>query len=168
MANKRQKHPSQLADRRPSRTHLELLGPSTGIVPVPPPGLLKVSKDAWFDFWRSPAASQVNLEQHGTALRDWIRHRDEWERVYRLFRRSTMVRGSVGQLRLNPLRERLNDLRSVIDKYEAKFGLTPLDTMRLGFETGRAGLTLAELNAQLDDDTDIDQGFLEGEYAEAQ
>jgi hypothetical protein len=110
------------------------MGEPPGDAPKPPTGLLKCTRDAWYRFWHSRAAAQVDVELHLTALEDWIRHRDEWERSYRVFRKTMLVRGSTGQVRLNPLAQRLQELRGIIEKYEQKFGLTPLDTLRLGFD----------------------------------
>lgn len=135
MANQRHKHPSLLRDQRASRTELQrLAAPELEEIPAPPPGLLKASQTRWANFWKSPAAARVHVEQHGGALADWIRHVDEWERLYKLFRKSMLVRGSEGQLRLNPLANRLTALRAEIARYELAFGLTPLATLRLGFD----------------------------------
>lgn len=135
MANKRQKHPDLLRNPRGGQKPvLAQYGPPPEVVPAPPTGLLKCSRDIWQQFWESPAAGQVNYQVHGAALQDWIRHRDEWERTYKIFRRSMLVRGAAGQIRVNPLANRLQALRYTIEKYEQKFGLTPLDALRLGFD----------------------------------
>lgn len=102
--------------------------------PKPPAGLLKTSRDRWFEFWASHAASAVDLESDMPTLVRWIQAADEYDRSAKVVRSSRLVRGSTGQPVLNPLVAYLVHLEGVMARAEAQFGMTPAARLRLRLE----------------------------------
>jgi len=163
MAGRPQKPRARLADRRPGR--------KTGLVlafkrpdepppemPAPLNGKWRVETvTLWQAFWTAPIAQVVDRESDMPRLLRWIAYWDEWFRAMRAFRRRRMVEGSMGQPVINPLSAYIAVVEGKIERIEEKFGLTPLDRMRLGISFGEAQRSLADMNADLDDDADADE-----------
>ena len=65
---------------------------------------------------------------------------------------------------INPLSNYIAVVEGKIERIEEKFGLTPLDRMRLGISFGEAHRSLADMNADLDDDAGDDEYALPADY----
>lgn len=154
MANKRQKHPALLQGHRP-RPQLVTI-PRDAVPsappPPPPPGLLAVTRRRWERFWRSPVAALVDRNADMVRLERWAYYLDEWERCRRASRRQLIVAGSQGQPVVNPLAAHMLHIERELRAIEERFGLTPLDRMRLGVQLGEAHRSLADLRAMPEDD----------------
>jgi hypothetical protein len=81
----------------------------------------------------------------------WITYHDELFRLWREYRSRRIVEGSKGQPVVNPAFEAALKLEREIARVEERFGLTPLDRMRLGISFGEARRSLADINEDLDD-----------------
>ena len=113
---------------------------------------LAATRELWERFWRSPIAQAVNIESDRPRLERWITYNDEWYRAMRGLRKERLVVGSTGQIVMSPLAAYVVKLERQIAAVEEKFGLTPLDRMRLGISFGDARRSLADLNEGLDED----------------
>jgi P27 family predicted phage terminase small subunit len=101
------------------------------VIPKPPAGLLKSSRDRWQRFWESPAAHAVNLDSDLPRLIRWIQASDEYERAAKVVREARLVKGSMGQPVLNPLVTYLVHLEGILSRTEKEFGMTPASRARL-------------------------------------
>lgn len=124
-------------------------------VPSPPPGLLRITAQAWEDYWRSPVAAIVTSNTDLMALRRLFWFYDESERAMRAYRQQRLVPGSTRNLRLNPVLKAIDP--SAILALEDRFGLSPRSRLELGVILGDAARSLADLNAELDRDDDADE-----------
>lgn len=127
----------------------------TGPHPAPT-GLLATSKASWDLFWSSPLASTVVPQTDLDTLRRLWSLKDERERMYRALQKERMVRGSRGQPRANPLYAQMVALDAAIERLEDRFGLSPRSRLQLGVVLGDAARSLADLNADFEDDEDLD------------
>lgn len=143
--------------------------PADFVIPVPPPDLLKASKDRWESYWRSAVSSAVDLNADRGLLERWIRSVDEWYRAYRDFRKARTTEGSTGQLVLSPLAKLISQLESEIGRCERELGLTPMSRIKLGLTAVQARLTAEQLNRSLseDDASDPDRDAIDAEWTEA-
>lgn len=124
------------------------------IVPAPPAGLLKGTRDVWAAFWASPVAQIIDLSSDREALEHWIWCIDERSRAKRLYRKDRLVTGSMGQVRVSPMAKQISELTSQIKAAEESFGMTPQSRLRLGIAIGDATRSLADMLADLDADED--------------
>lgn len=159
--NKRQKHPDALADRRPSRTGTRVtLAPiADRPVPSPPANLHPVAQQAWLAFFSSPISGAIDLNADWDAVCDWGYCLSQREELRAEIKRAPMVSGSTGQMVLNPLTARLNQIEKQINYYREHLGLTPLSRMRLGIAVGQAADALDSIESLLaapPDPIDID------------
>jgi len=92
---------------------------------------LKPSRDRWNQFWRSTAASAVDLDSDLPRLVRWIKASDEYDRAAKVVKASRLVRGSMGQPVLNPLINYLANLEAMITRTEREFGMTPAARRRM-------------------------------------
>lgn len=137
---------------RTNTPQVELVPNQNKIIPKPPSGLLKKSKERWLVFWSSPVSKMVDLDSDMPALERLFFLYDERLRASRGFRRQRMVEGSQGQSVVNPLAKLLKDFDAEIRQLEDRFGLTPMARMRLGFTFGEAAGSLTNLNKILEED----------------
>jgi len=113
------------------------------------------AKSLWEAFWTAPIAQNpqvVNRQSDMPRLSRWILYCDEWFRLMRQYRRERVVRGSVGQPVMNPAFAAALAAEKEIAKIEERFGLTPLDRMRLGITFSEARSALDKLNEDLEVD----------------
>ena len=136
---------------RPRVQHVTLLPGPKLEPPAPPRGLLRSSRDCWFEFWASDVSQTVDRNSDMGNLERWIVAVDEYERAMRVFKTARLVKGSAGQITLNPLAGYMVALDAQIAKSEHAFGMTPLSRLRLGIALGEAHKSLAEFNASLAD-----------------
>ena len=104
------------------------------------------ARERWNQMWSSDVAGSWDRAGDGGALTRYIFSFDRWMKLSELMVGKEMVRGSRGQVRANPLFGVLATLAVELKLAEEKFGLTPLDRMRLGIEIGGAaqGMKTAE------------------------
>jgi hypothetical protein len=127
--------------------------PSTAVVPLPPPGLLKETREHWAAYWQSVVAPSADITTDTwLTVRTLFRSLDEIERGYRLMRKERMVKGSTGQLRVNPIAGYIAEREAAVFKCIEKLGLSPADRARLGMAIGQAELTWAQVNELLNGD----------------
>ncbi len=139
------------------------------VIPKPPAGLLKKTRERWEAYWLSPVSKAVDPGADGGRLERWIRAVDEWHRVGETFRGSRIVKGSMGQPVLNPLATYLATLETTIARAEQELGLTPMARAKLGIVIGQEALTAEALNRSLsrNDERDAEQDAIDAEWSEA-
>jgi P27 family predicted phage terminase small subunit len=129
------------------------------VTPLPPEGLLPKIRDRWRTFWRSEMARIVDEDRDRPAIERLFTLYDERERAYQAFRRARLVKGSTKQPVVNPLwRHATATLDPEIRQLEDRFGLTPRSRAQLGLAIGGLKKTLDDMNRELDDDRDDDEG----------
>lgn len=136
--------------------------PDAVIVPDPPTGLLKKSKEIWRDYFTSPVSQAVELSSDRPRLERWILLVDEWHRTLRAMRkRGRWELGSQGQPVLSPLAGYLMQLEGQIKAAETELGMTPRARLSLGIAIGQVQKTIADLNAELDANDETDDEILD-------
>lgn len=147
MPGARQKDPALLANRRAGRGRgLTVLAREEAfIAPAPPPGLLAAGKNAWEDFWRSDVSAAVDISADRVDLEHWARCIDQRERFRKIADKAPLIKGSHGQLMLNPLHRRIRDLGDEIQRLSDRFGMNPAARFRLQFTVSEAGKSANEL-----------------------
>lgn len=162
MAGVPQKPVELLANRRGGRGRtLQVVVPGERRpVPRPPKDIDRYARAVWREFWTSPQAAAVRpsgMER----LRRWIACVDQRHKLMDLLEATPLIKGSHGQLMLNPLARRVRDLTAEIERAEAAFGMTPQDEFRLRFEFAQAGVAgdklrrLQERQANAPDDQEV-------------
>lgn len=142
--------------RRPLELVDLALEPITQAPPTPK-GLLKASHQEWVDLWRKPLATVFTAE-HLPALERLFILKDERRRAYKGVRASAdagggrLVKGSRGQMVLNPLLRYIGELDGEIRQLEDRFGLTPRAGFTLGIQFGEAARSLQNLNDGMETD----------------
>ena len=133
MADKRQRSPDQLADRRPQRARpLTVLAEGVVSPPAPPADIDDEAVQVWTEFWTSPVARTVTWSAHREALEHWIRCVSQRHRLWDTWTKQPLIRGSHDQLVTNPLYRQIKSLNEEIHRAEEQFGMTPLAQLRLG------------------------------------
>lgn len=134
MANQRQKHPSQLVNRRGGRGRgLEVVVPAERTVPPFPlrnTGGRRRAREAWRAFWSAKVSAAVDLDADREALLRWMTAVDQLDRWLPMCEAQPVVK-SYGREVLNPLWRRVDEAVRVIEDFEEKFGLTPRSRFRL-------------------------------------
>lgn len=113
-------------------------------IPTAPKGLLTSTRRSWRAFWTSNLANVVT-EVHLPGLRRLFQLYDQRDRAWHALEAAMFVKGSVGQVRLNPAGDFVLRLEQKILRLENEFGLTPAAAARLGIDIGNAHRSLAEL-----------------------
>ena len=121
-------------------------------VPKPPPGLLKVTRDWWVEFWSSEFARVAVIDVHRPMVRRLASLCDERERCYQSARKGRLVTGSQGQPVLNPLYKHMSTLDAEIRQLEDRLGLSPRAGLNLGIQMGQMRRTLDDLNRDIEVD----------------
>ena len=141
------------------------------VVPLPPAGLLKATREVWADFWQSAVSAAVDLRSDRHRLTRWIIYVDEWHRLAREIRKGERLStGSTGQPVLSPLWAALAQVESALQKAEQDLGLGPLPRLKLGatiMEGRRQFRSMQELRDSLDRDDDESGDYvIIGEHGE--
>jgi hypothetical protein len=134
MAGRPQKLPGDLVDRRPSRQRGVVLvsQPAAPVAPPPPGEVGAYARAVWEAYFRSPVSATVTMEAHGERLVYWIKCVDQRVRLWELWAKQPLIKGSQGQPMTNPLWRTLRELTETIERAEHEFGMTPLAQLRLG------------------------------------
>lgn len=115
-------------------------------IPPAPSGLLKITRDRWDAYWKSSVA-QVAEECDLPAIHRLFRNYDQHERAMKVVRKALAVKGSRGQIRVNPVAGYALQLEQQILRLENELGLTPMARQRLGLTAAQTQLTVAQMNA---------------------
>jgi len=113
---------------------------------------LKNTKLWWEDFWNSDLASAIDTKSDQSAVYRLATLIDERERVYKQAKKDRLVVGSQGQVVLNPLYSAMLKLDAEIRQLEDRIGMNPKSRVSLGISIGQAKRTLADLNADLEEE----------------
>ena len=116
----RQKPTETLAFKRGGRGIVPVLPMPPANVPDAPEGVGEYAATAWALFFETEVSGAVNLKRDGVRLREWCRC------VHR--RNELWLHGDLDDWRVW---KQYMDLTAVIERAEAKFGMNPLDKMRL-------------------------------------
>lgn len=103
-----------------------------------------MARRRWREMWGSDVAGSWEKGADGGRLIRYIVTFDRWLKLSELMVGREVVRGSRGQVRANPLFNVLAGLEIDLRTAEEKFGLTPMDRMRLGIEIGGAAAGLRD------------------------
>ncbi len=137
----------RLAGHRQAGPALELVSePSPA--PEPPVELSEEVATAWEAYWRSDVA-RVASEVDLPVVRRLFRMYEQYEQALEVVRKAIVVRGSTGQIRVNPLADYAFKLSGQILRLEEELGLTPLSRQRLGIALAERYRSLDELNLSL-------------------
>jgi P27 family predicted phage terminase small subunit len=102
-------------------------------VPTRPDDLTPATERAWDAFWRSPMAgltAEVDIQPIVRLFGLYAQH----EKAAEVVSQALMVKGSTGQIRVNPLADHMLKLEGAILRLENELGLTPMARARLGIE----------------------------------
>ena len=92
----------------------------------------------WRDIWQSSVAGMWDRQAMSGPMTRYVFTLDRWLKLNTLITGREVVKGSRGQARANPLFGTMAGLAYELKQIEEKFGLTPLDGLRLGIEMGGA------------------------------
>jgi P27 family predicted phage terminase small subunit len=113
---------------------------------------LKNTKEWWEDFWNSDLATAIDHKSDQSAVYRLATLIDERERVYKQAKKDRLVVGSQGQVVLNPLYSAMLKLDAEIRQLEDRIGMNPKSRVSLGIQIGGLKKTLADLNADLEEE----------------
>ena len=113
---------------------------------------LKNTKLWWEDFWNSDLASAIDIKSDGQVIYRLATLIDERERIYKQAKKDRLVIGSQGQAVINPLYSALLKVDAEIRQLEDRIGMSPKSRISLGISIGQAKKSLADLNAQLEEE----------------
>ena len=113
---------------------------------------LKITKEWWEDFWNSDLATAIDHKSDQSAVYRLATLIDERERVYKQAKKDRLVVGSQGQVVLNPLYSAMLKLDAEIRQLEDRIGMNPKSRVSLGIQIGGLKKTLADLNADLEEE----------------
>jgi hypothetical protein len=104
----------------------------------------------WHEFFQTEVSAYVNLKRDGERLRHWCRCVDARERLWEQWLGRPVV--PVGKLdeKGNPLFTQIMRLSAEIERAEAKFGMNPLDKMRLTGALDQAEAAESSIKARRD------------------
>lgn len=128
-------------------------------VPQSPKGMLAVSKQSWLRFWESDLGRSPAIKRDtdlSVIQRLWGLY-DERERAYREYKKARLVKGSQGQMVMNPLGRIWTALDPSILALEDRIGLSPMARLKLGITFGQAHASLEEMNRRMNEDSDRDE-----------
>ena len=123
--------------------------------PTMPRGLCRQAQDAWSGYWTDVVSGVMRRSDAPIVLR-WIKNLDRYHRLIGEADKSPLVVGSAGQLRASPLYDLAFRIETSIRCDEQQLGIGPLNRLRLGVALGESAKSLAELNAEAEDDAEGD------------
>lgn len=107
----------------------------------------------WRDIWSSGVTALWDREAMVGPMTRYVFTIDRWLKLNQLVTGREVVLGSRRQARANPLFGTMAALAVELRQVEEKFGLTPLDAMRLGIDAGGAARGLKDAADILDSQT---------------
>ena len=113
---------------------------------------LKNTKLWWGDFWDSDLASAIDTKSDQSAVYRLATLIDERERIFKQAKKDRLVVGSQGQAVLNPLYSAMLKIDAEIRQLEDRLGMNPKSRISLGIQLGQMKKTLADLNADLEEE----------------
>ena len=113
---------------------------------------LKNTKLWWEDFWNSDLATAIDTKSDQQAVYRLATLIDERERIYKQAKKDRLVVGSQGQAVLNPLYSAMLKIDAEIRQLEDRLGMNPKSRISLGIQLGQMKKTLADLNADLEEE----------------
>jgi len=113
---------------------------------------LKITKNWWEDFWNSDLATAIDEKSDQSAIYRLATLIDERERIYKQAKKDRLVVGSQGQVVLNPLYSAMLKVDAEIRQLEDRLGMNPKSRVSLGIQIGQMKKTLADLNADLEEE----------------
>ena len=113
---------------------------------------LKITKLWWEDFWTSDLASAIDTKSDQSIVYRLATLIDERERIYKQAKKDRLVVGSQGQAVLNPLYSAMLKIDAEIRQLEDRLGMNPKSRISLGIQLGQMKKTLADLNADLEEE----------------
>jgi P27 family predicted phage terminase small subunit len=113
---------------------------------------LKITKNWWEDFWNSDLATAIDEKSDQSAIYRLATLIDERERIYKQAKKDRLVVGSQGQVVLNPLYSAMLKVDAEIRQLEDRIGMNPKSRVSLGIQIGGLKKTLADLNADLEEE----------------
>ena len=126
-------------------------------IPTPAPGTrwLKASRQWWANAWTESIAETWTSSDRPMVVR-LLSLVETRERAYRGVAQGLLVKGSMGQLVLNPVARYMLSLDGEIRQLEDRLGLSPRSRLQLGVTMGDAHRSLASLTAAMGEDDDDD------------
>jgi len=131
-------------DRRNQRAIVPVAAVPSPEVPDPEADWLDATKEQWEQFWLAPISQMVE-ETERAIVKRLFQYRDQHARATEIVRTSPIVKGSVGQVRMNPLAGYVVQLENAMLRLETELGLTPLARQRLGYAFGEAARSLSQM-----------------------
>ena len=113
---------------------------------------LKNTKLWWDDFWNSDLATAIDTKSDQQAVYRLATLIDERERIFKQAKKDRLVVGSQGQAVLNPLYSAMLKIDAEIRQLEDRLGMNPKSRISLGIQLGQMKKTLADLNADLEEE----------------
>lgn len=140
------KPPGQAVDKRNGQKLTAV--PSGSVEPLEPPeGLSAPSLAAWESFWEDRQAAFLTPSSTVVLLR-WIDALDRYTRTTAEADKEPLVKGSTGQLVVNPLYKIAESARSTVEACEKQLGIGGLNAASLGIAAVQEARSLADMNAK--------------------
>jgi P27 family predicted phage terminase small subunit len=111
--------------------------------------------EAWERLWQADIARYIHGSDMPTVER-LFRLTEEFERAMEVYRRAPAVKGSQGQLRVNPFLDAALKIEAAIHRLENEIGLTPMARARLGLTNAVGHLTVEQINQMAERRTQTD------------
>jgi P27 family predicted phage terminase small subunit len=159
----RTKKPAGTAvDRRNGRAAVVPAGGLGELVePDRPVNLCSEARRQWRAFWDSPVARAQTPADRGVVMR-WIDAVDRYYRTMGEADRKPTVKGSTGQMTVNPLYKIAADARSTMEQCERQLGIGALNRAGLGIAVLSEQRSLADMNARYEGDGSGDEEQQQG------
>lgn len=148
--------------RKPDESRIRSATPVVGevsaveVTPLPVSGWLSATKAEWAALWDDAIAGAYALATDLPALRRLFGLRDQRARYAAAVAKEPLVEGSQGQPVAHPLAKQIPVLDTEIRQLEDRFGLNPQARLRLGIKFSESQQRIADLTADLDDDSGDD------------
>lgn len=128
---------------------------SPGTAPRMPGGLCRAAQNAWHAYFGDDVSGITRPSDTPVVLR-WVANLDRMHRLLGEADKCPIVAGSKGQPQTNPIYRLALRLEDSIREDERQLGIGGLNRLRLGVLVAEGQKTLAELNAQADDNATDD------------
>lgn len=122
-----------------------------GTAPSVPRGLCKPARDAWTAYWADSVSGATTGSDIALITR-WAKDLDRYHRLVAEADREPFVLGSKGQPILTPIYGLALKIQAAIADAERQLGIGPLNRLKLGLVVTESFKSLADLNAEAEDD----------------